>query len=129
MYRLALALGIAVAVYGQTQAHPQWIPMGPFGGSAAVIQIDVQHPGTVLAASNNGLIFRSLDHGDSWQPLAFPPQLRSNLHAFAIAPGAYYVGISNDNPELSGLYRSTDDGVTGQQIPGHKKKEVWSRAL
>jgi photosystem II stability/assembly factor-like uncharacterized protein len=129
MYRLALALGFTLAAYGQTQATPQWVPMGPFGGSAAVIQVDAAHPGTVLAATNNGLIFRSRDHGDSWQPLAFPAQLRSNLHAFAIAPGAYYAGISSDTAELSGLYRSSDNGVTWEQIPGLKKKEVWSLAF
>jgi photosystem II stability/assembly factor-like uncharacterized protein len=129
MYRLTLALGITLAAYGQTRTATQWVPMGPFGGSAAVIQVDAAHPGTVLAASNNGLIFRSRDHGDSWQPIAFPAQLRSNLHTFAIVPGAYYVGISSDNPELSGLYRSPDDGVTWEQVPGLKKKEVWSLAL
>jgi len=129
MYRLALALSITLAVYGQTQSAPQWIPMGPFGGSAAVIQVDASNPGTVVAASNNGLIFRSRDHGDSWQPLTFPAQLRSNLHAFAISPGAYFAGISSDTSELSGLYRSTDSGATWEQIPGLKKKEVWSLAF
>jgi photosystem II stability/assembly factor-like uncharacterized protein len=103
--------------------------MGPFGGSAAVIQVDASHPGTVIAATNNGLLFRSKDHGDSWQPIAFPAQLRSNLHAFAVAPGRYYAGVSSDISDLSGLYLSTDEGVTWQQLPGLKKKEVWSVAF
>jgi photosystem II stability/assembly factor-like uncharacterized protein len=126
MHRFAVALGIAMAAYGQTQAAPQWIPMGPFGGSAAFIQVDAAHPEIVVAATNNGLIFRSRDHGDSWQPIAFPAQLRSNLHAFAISSGAYFAGISSDIHSLSGLYRSTDEGRTWEQIPGLKEKEVWS---
>jgi photosystem II stability/assembly factor-like uncharacterized protein len=129
MYRLALAIGVCLAAYGQGPTAHQWIPMGPFGGSAAVIQVDALHPEIVVAASNNGLIFRSRDHGDSWQPLTFPAQLRSNLHAFAIAPGTYYAGISSDTNELSGLYRSSDDGVTWEQVPGLKRKEVWSLAF
>jgi photosystem II stability/assembly factor-like uncharacterized protein len=129
MYRLALALGITLTAHGQTQAASQWIPMGPFGGSAAVIQVDASHSGIVVAATNNGLLFRSSDHGDSWQPIAFPAQLRCTLHAFATAPGAYYAGISSDTPELSGLYRSADQGATWEQVPGLKHKEVWSLAL
>ena len=129
MYRLTLALVLTLTAYGQTQVTPQWIPMGPFGGSAAVIQVDASSPGMVVAATNNGLFFRSSDHGDSWKPIAFPPQLRCTLHAFVTAPGAYYAGISSDTPELSGLYRSSDRGVTWQQISGLKKKEVWSLAL
>jgi photosystem II stability/assembly factor-like uncharacterized protein len=103
--------------------------MGPFGGSAAVIQVDPSRPGTIVAAANNSLLFRSRDSGESWQPIGFPAQLRSTLHALAIAPGAYYVGISSDTHELSGLYRSPDEGATWQQVEGLKGKEVWSLAL
>jgi photosystem II stability/assembly factor-like uncharacterized protein len=103
--------------------------MGPFGGSAAVIQADASRKGTFVAASNNALLFRSRNDGELWQPLTFPAQLRSTLHAFVIAPGAYYAGVSSDTAELSGLYRSPDEGVTWQQISGLKNKEVWSLAV
>jgi photosystem II stability/assembly factor-like uncharacterized protein len=129
MYRLALALSFIFTAFGQAQQSTQWIPMGPFGGSAVVVQVDVSRPGTVVAASNNGLLFRSRNHGDSWQPLAFPAQLRSTLHAFVVTPNAYLVGVSSDTKEISGLYRSTDQGVTWTQIAGLKSKEVWSIAV
>jgi photosystem II stability/assembly factor-like uncharacterized protein len=129
MLRLALALGLTMTAFGQAQGIPQWIPMGPFGGSAAVIQVDASHPGTVVAASNNGLLFRSRNSGESWQPLAFPAQLVSTLHAFTITPAAYFAGVSSDTKELSGLYRSADEGRTWTQIAGLKGKEVWSLAV
>lgn len=125
MRRLGISLVFAVSALGQSQ----WIPMGPFGGSAAVIQVDESRPGTVVAASNNSLLFRSRNHGELWQPLAFPAQLRSTLHAFAIAKGVYFAGISSDTRELSGLYRSADEGLTWTQLPDLKQKEVWSLAL
>ena len=103
--------------------------MGPFGGSAAVIQVDANKPGTVVAATNNGLLFRSRNGGDLWQPLPFPPQLRCTLHAFAITSGTYYAGISADTSETSGLYRSSNEGATWEQVAGLRNKEVWSLAV
>jgi photosystem II stability/assembly factor-like uncharacterized protein len=83
----------------------------------------------VLAATNNGLLFRSRNSGEAWQPLYFPPQLRSTLHAFAIASGVYFAGISSDTRELAGLYRSKDEGATWEQVVGLKGIGVWSLAL
>ena len=47
-------------------------PLGPFGGSAAIVQIDPHHPGALLAATSNAQLFRSEDSGDSWKALPFP---------------------------------------------------------
>lgn len=88
------------------------------------------HPGVVLAGTSNALLFRSTDNGDHWEPLAFAPSLRSVLHALLIdSKGIYLAGIASDAPELSGLYRSTDEGKTWVQVAGLREQEIWSLAV
>jgi photosystem II stability/assembly factor-like uncharacterized protein len=129
-------MAFVATALAQTRAVPakesRWEPMGPFGGSAAVVAVDPNHAGTVLAASNNALLFRTRNEGANWEPIQFPGQLRSTLHAFAIDGmhgSAYYAGVSSDTLEQAGLYRSTDEGATWEQLPGLKKKDVWSLAF
>ena len=109
-----------------------WEAMGPFGGSAAIVQVDGRHPGTVLAATANALLFRSQDNGESWNPLAFPPELRATLHAFVVDPwnsGVYFAGLSSDASAHAGIFLSTDDGVTWNRLPDPRLRSVWSIAL
>jgi len=109
-----------------------WDAIGPFGGSAAVVQVDSHHRGTVLAATSNAQLFQSDDDGDSWRALPFPAQLRATLHAFVLDPqnpGVYLVGLSSDSPEFSGMFRTADRGVTWKQIPGADLRAVWSIAI
>src|SRR5580704_4721881 len=109
-----------------------WDAIGPFGGSAAVVQVDSHHPGTVLAATSNAQLFRSDDDGDSWHTLPFPAQLRATLHAFVLDPqnpGVYLAGLSSDTPEFSGIFRSDDSGVTWKRLPGSDLQCVWSIAI
>ena len=126
----AVALSFMFVAFGQSQSVTHWEPMGPFGGSAAVIQVDPKHAGTVIAATNNSLLFRSKNSGESWDPLPFGPQLRSTLHAFAITKtGVYFACISSDTSDISGIYRSRDEGGTWEQLPGLARREVWSIAI
>jgi len=109
-----------------------WEAIGPFGGSAAVIQVDSQHRGVVLAATSNAQLFRSDDDGDSWRVLPFPAQLRATLHAFVLdpqSPGVYLAGLSSDTPEYSGIFRSADSGLTWKRIPNSDLQAVWSIAI
>ncbi len=130
MYLKAIALSLITVASAQSQSVARWVPIGPFGGSAAVIQPDPKHSGTVLAATNNSLLFRSKNDGETWESLAFAPQLRSTLHSFSISPtGVYFAGLSSDTPELAGLYRSLDQGATWEQLKGLTRKEVWSVAI
>jgi photosystem II stability/assembly factor-like uncharacterized protein len=108
-----------------------WNPVGPFGGPAAIIQADRHHHGRVLAATSNAQLFRSDDDGGSWKPLPFPAELRSTLHSLIVDPhnpGVIFVGLASDNPEFSGVFRTTDNGTTWKHIPG-LKKDVWALAL
>src|ERR1035438_8765081 len=109
-----------------------WEAIGPFGGSATVVQVDGHHRGTVLAATSNAQLFRSDDDGDSWHAISFPPQLRATLHAFVVDPqnaGVYLVGLASDNPEYSGMFRSADFGLTWKRISEAGLKAVWSVAI
>jgi photosystem II stability/assembly factor-like uncharacterized protein len=109
-----------------------WHSVGPFGGAAAVVQVDPHHPDTVLAATNNGLLFRSSDAGVSWSTVPFPAQLHCVLHAFLVDPqhpDTYFAGVSGETPDISGLFETTDAGVTWNLLPGLAGKEVWSLAF
>ncbi len=109
-----------------------WDAIGPFGGSAAVIQVDRQHGSTVLAATSNALVFRSDDGGNSWRVLPFPAQLRATLHAFVLDPqnrGVYLAGLSSDMPEYSGILHSGDGGLTWKRFAEVELKGVWSIAI
>jgi photosystem II stability/assembly factor-like uncharacterized protein len=132
---LTNTMRVHLAVLVATLAFPLWAgwdAIGPFGGSAAVIQVDGHHRGTVLAATSNAQIFRSEDDGDSWRALPFPAQFRATLHAFVLDPqnpGVYLVGLSSDNPEYSGLFRSSDSGLTWKRIAENDLQAVWSIAI
>ena len=96
-----------------------------------MVQVDPHHADTVLAATSNALLFRSTDGGDHWQPVHFPAQLHAVLHAFIVdtnSPDTYLIGVSGDSPEMTGLFRSTDAGVTWTLLPGLRGREVWSVA-
>jgi photosystem II stability/assembly factor-like uncharacterized protein len=108
-----------------------WEPLGPFGGSAAIVQMDYQQ-GVVLAATSNAQLFKSSDDGDSWVSLPFPARSRARLHALAIDrqnPGVYFVGLSGDASEYSGIMRTADGGLTWNRIPEPGLKNVWSIAI
>ncbi len=109
----------------------EWEPLGPFGGSAAIVQVD-HRPGVVVAATNNAQVYRSEDNGDSWKALPFPAQLRSNLHALVVDrrnPGVYFVGLSSETPKYSGIMRSADSGMTWERIPQPGLTAIWSIAI
>jgi photosystem II stability/assembly factor-like uncharacterized protein len=38
-------------------------------------------------------------------------------------------GLSSDTSEFSGLFRTTDGGVTWRRLPDPNLKEVWSIAI
>ncbi len=106
-----------------------WEPLGPFGGSAAIVQVDHR---VVVAATSNAQIYRSEDYGDSWKALPFPAQSRASLHALVVDhrhPGVYLVGLSSETPKYSGIMRSSDSGMTWERIPEPGLTEIWSIAL
>ena len=109
----------------------EWHPLGPFGGSAAIVQVD-RRPGVVVAATSDAQIYRSEDNGDSWKALPFPARSRASLHALVVDrrhPGVYLVGLSSETPKYSGIMRSSDSGMTWARIPEPGLTKVWSIAV
>ncbi|HLJ45006.1 MAG TPA: hypothetical protein VKU01_03310 [Bryobacteraceae bacterium] len=109
-----------------------WQPVGPFGGSAAVVRVSHSQPDVLLAATRNALLFRSLDRGTTWTHVRFPTQFSGHLHTIEIdpeKPNTWYAGIEDDFPSLSGVYRTDDGGVTWTQLKSLAGIAVWSLAI
>src|SRR5580704_11416464 len=79
------------------------------GGPVTVVAADSQQKGTIVAGTSAAVLLRSRDWADSWERLPFPAELRSTLHAIAIdptRPNVYLVGVTSDNSQYAGVYRS-----------------------
>jgi photosystem II stability/assembly factor-like uncharacterized protein len=99
------------------------------GRCVTVVQVDPQHPGTLLAGTDTGLLFRTRDAANSWTPLRFPAALRATLHAVLIdpiEPHTYLVALSSETPIYAGVFRSADEGATWQPVSDLSRKQVWS---
>ena len=97
-----------------------------------MVRADPNHPGTVLAATRDGLLYRSTDSGASWTHLPFPAELSGTLHVLEIdrrRPGVWYAGIESDIAWNSGLYRTVDGGASWALLPDLIGKAVWSLAI
>ena len=104
--------------------------MGPYGGEAVVVTV---HPKTdaLLAASLHGRLFRSQDGGAHWLSRPFPAELNSKIHAIlfdSIDDKSYFLAVSHDHATGSGLYKTTDDGMTWQASSEFRGRSVWALA-
>jgi len=125
IFRFLSLLAALLSIQG---APPELI--GPYGGSASVVQVDPHERGVVVAATSNALLFGSKNSGDSWSRLPFPAELRATLHAFVIAPTSLYlVGLANNGHEYSGLLLSPDRGQNWYRPETLAHKDVWSIAV
>jgi photosystem II stability/assembly factor-like uncharacterized protein len=109
-----------------------WLATGPFGGDADIVRAIPKTRGHIIAAARNGLIFSSVNGGASWINLPFPAQFSGVLHALEIDPklnGPWYAGVESDMSRVSGVYKSTDAGLTWHLLAGTEGIGVWSLAL
>ena len=112
---------------GTTQMYGQ--PGEELHSPVSLIEADLHHKGTLLAGTATARLFRSRDGGDTWNPLTFPAESRSTLHALAIdanRPNVYWVAVSSEMPQFAGVFCSVDEGVTWQSVPGLERKQVWA---
>lgn len=119
---MALTLRVAL-LHGQPGVNA--------GVPLTIVQADPHHPGTLLAGTAAGLLFRSRDGAATWSPLPFPVSLRCSLHAILIdpvTPNVYLVAVSSETPQYAGVFQSTDGGSSWRQLRGLERKQVWALA-
>jgi photosystem II stability/assembly factor-like uncharacterized protein len=128
--KAVLCVALAAPFCGMLRA--QWRALGPFGGSAAVVQVDPLDSNNVIAGARNAQLYRSRDGGATWEPLQFSLQLNSVLHVLAIVPRiprVYLAGLSYESPGASGMLRSTDGGTTWSPVPAFSGLQVRAIAM
>jgi photosystem II stability/assembly factor-like uncharacterized protein len=111
--------------------YAAWQQLGPYGGSAESIVIAPNDSSLLVAATRNGLIYRSQDAGEHWSPVRFAQSLALSGRVMKVSSEstpAYYLGGVPGLPEETGLYKSTDGGATWQPVPGLAGKAVYSLA-
>jgi photosystem II stability/assembly factor-like uncharacterized protein len=129
---LRARLVIAVLFATLSPVYAEWKALGPFGGSIQALQVDPHNRDTVVAATANGLLFRSTNGGESWTTLPFPAELRATLHTLVldpVNPNTYFAGLSSESPGYAGIFRSRDAGATWERLAGLRNQQVWSLAL
>lgn len=103
--------------------YPEWRAIGPWGGAARMIRLDPARPDTLLALSLRGTsVFRSRNAGREWTHLRqFPDLDGARLDTALILPGQWLVGAAP-----GGLWRSTDEGDSWQQIPSTARLSIYA---
>jgi photosystem II stability/assembly factor-like uncharacterized protein len=94
--------------------------VGPFGGDVRSLLIDPHQPEIVYLGTSNGVIFKSLDSGNSWMPLN-PGIGHSSYVIDALVPhpaeaNHLYAGTWDLHSEGGGLFESRDAGRSWKQL-------------
>jgi len=106
-----------------------WSFVGPtnVGGRVDDLALDpTTTPSTVYAAVTSGGVWKSADNGVNWT-VAWPNNLPQSIGALArSSSGALYAGTGESNPSGggvtimgAGLFKSTDNGATWQDLGFH----------
>lgn len=112
--RLAAALLAVAPCWGE------WVPAGPWGGSATAVAIDQANPKRMLLGARNSLVYLSEDEGANWRRLNFPRHFLGTVRAVSFDPSDARVLLAAVNGEQSGfggVWRSVDGGETWT-LPG-----------
>ncbi|MFC1481383.1 WD40/YVTN/BNR-like repeat-containing protein [Candidatus Neomarinimicrobiota bacterium] len=112
---MALLLTCVVASYGQ---QTRWQPIGPGGNGWLMTASLNPASGHFYVSSDMGLsLLRSVDRGDTWQPIANPvPGTAFYVAGDPGTPGIIYINQKGESPKASGIWKSTDDGDTWEHI-------------
>ena len=134
MRSIVLSLSIAFVVWSPAvheAAAELWRPAG-FGGAGNFLSVhfDPSHPGVVYAASDVAGVFRSMDHGNTWE-LRSRGLANVEVSSFAVDPfdpATLYAGVGAfGESSRSGIYVSHDSGLTWQHLPDSYAKGITFR--
>jgi photosystem II stability/assembly factor-like uncharacterized protein len=87
-----------------------WVPLGPSGGTVAVLAIDPLDSNTVYAGTQGAGVYRSANGGRTWQPAGPFGGGTGGVALLAVAPGTRAVYAVAGSGDASTLYRSSDGG-------------------
>ena len=120
----------------ETPFRMDWISLGPTVNSARadIVQIDASHPGTMYVGFGSGGLWKTTNHGLSWNSI-FEEQSSIGIGDAELAPSnpkIIYLGTGENlkkprNFTLpgTGMYRSDDAGATWRHIG---LEDSWSIA-
>ncbi len=113
-----------------------WVATGPFGGSAQIVAIDPEDSRTLLAGTRSGLLYRSANAGETWEPAPFPHLYGSSIYSIAMDPkhpGVYWIGVAAETKRAgdttAGIYTTGDGGATWAQAEDMKGKSIFALAI
>ena len=133
--RIALVAAVlffltALVQAGTASADGSWNPAGPTGGYVWKLEASPQFQvdGTVFASTDGTGVFRSTDHGDTWENVSNGLGHRS-IRALAVSPA-----FGSDSTVFAGspdgVYKSVDGGETWQHsIEGLDNPRVLTLAV
>ena len=113
---IALLAGVLFSFVAMSQPGSWVQTQGPSGGN--ITALAVTPAGTVLAGTEEG-IHRSTDGGATWKWASATMTYRSVSALARDSSGAVFVGTGQGK-----IYRSTDDGVSWQDIPGTSSTSI-----
>lgn len=109
---------------GLSPSRWKWLGPGNVGGRTRAIVVHPAEPDIMWAASVAGGIWKSIDAGQNWAPLA---DFMANLNVTALVldpnnPDVLFAGTGEGYYNLdafrgAGLFRSPDGGATWEQLP------------
>lgn len=112
--KLTLRLA-AAATLAMTPGWGQWVPAGPWGGSATAVAVDQSNPKRMLLGARNSLIYLSEDEGANWRRLNFPRHFLGTVRAVSFDqtnPRVFLAAVNGEQSGFGGVWRSEDGGET-----------------
>jgi photosystem II stability/assembly factor-like uncharacterized protein len=117
-FRSLLLAAVALSLLA-TPARPDWIPLGPDGGTVMSLAVDPSRPSVLYAGTPSTGVFKSVDAGATWAWSGAGLEAeRKTRGIFTLAvdprhPGTVLAGVHD------GLFQSRDAGATWSQVsPG-----------